>query len=66
MRFMESVLVKNTGKILLFFVLLIATSFKPLQPEEGMYPLAQLHAVDLQKAGLRIPQSDIYQPGKIG
>lgn len=41
-------------------------AFTTSTEEEGMYPLAQLGSLDLKKAGLEIPQSDIYQPGKIG
>ncbi len=41
-------------------------AFTPSEKEEGMYPLAQLGSLDLAKAGLQIPQSDIYQPGKVG
>lgn len=31
-----------------------------------MYPLAQLGSLDLNAVGLKIPQSEIYQPGKTG
>ncbi len=52
------------GAALLLFLSLFA--FTPSEKEEGMYPLAQLGSLDLKKAGLKIPQSDIYQPGQIG
>lgn len=35
-------------------------SFSPL--EEGMFPLSELHRVDLQKAGLKLPLNAIYNP----
>jgi len=44
----------------------IVMAFTSAVQEEGMYPLAQLGSLDLQKAGLEIPQSEIYEPGKVG
>ncbi len=41
------------------------TSFLPKEKEEGMYPLAQLHQVDLKAAGLQIPVSEVYNPGGV-
>ena len=41
------------------------TSFLPKEKEEGMYPLAQLHQVDLNAAGLQIPVSEVYNPGGV-
>ena len=34
--------------------------------DEGMFPLSDLNRVDLKKAGLKIKQSDIYNPGQVG
>jgi hypothetical protein len=31
-------------------------------PEEGMFPLSELHKLDLKKAGLKIDQNEIYNP----
>ena len=31
-------------------------------PEEGMYPLSEIKKLDLKKAGLKIPQADVYNP----
>ncbi|MCB9246501.1 MAG: S46 family peptidase [Flavobacteriales bacterium] len=33
--------------------------------EEGMYPLSQLGSVNLKEAGLKIPVSEIYDPGGV-
>jgi hypothetical protein len=33
--------------------------------DEGMYPLSALQGVDLEKAGLRIPKEEIFNPGKV-
>ena len=45
---------------------LIASSYAPSEKEEGMFPLAQLNSLDLNAAGLRIPQTDIFEPGQVG
>lgn len=31
-------------------------------PDEGMYPLSEIKKLDLKKAGLKIPQSEVYNP----
>jgi len=31
-------------------------------PEEGMFPLSEIHKLDLQKAGLKIDQNEVYNP----
>lgn len=31
-------------------------------PEEGMFPLSEIHKLDLKKAGLKINQNEIYNP----
>ena len=33
--------------------------------EEGMFPLSEIHKVDLKKAGLKISQNEIYNPKSI-
>ncbi|RZK42301.1 MAG: S46 family peptidase [Pedobacter sp.] len=34
-------------------------------PEEGMFPLSEIHKLDLKKAGLRIDQSEVYNPNGV-
>lgn len=34
-------------------------------PEEGMYPLSEIHKIDLVKAGLKINPLDVYNPNGI-
>ena len=34
-------------------------------PEEGMFPLSELGKLDLKKAGLRIPASEVYNPNGV-
>lgn len=47
--------------ILMLSVLQFA--YKPW--EEGMFPLSEIHKVDLKKAGLKIDQNEIYNPNGI-
>ncbi|NUM31435.1 MAG: S46 family peptidase [Bacteroidetes bacterium] len=47
----------------LFIFLLI--SFKPANPEEGMFLLNQIEKLNLSAAGLKIPVSDVYNPSGI-
>ncbi|WP_156308507.1 S46 family peptidase [Sphingobacterium endophyticum] len=35
-------------------------------PDEGMFPLSELGKAGLKKAGLKISEKDIYNPGQIG
>jgi hypothetical protein len=39
---------------------ILQSGYKPW--EEGMFPLSELHKVDLKKAGLKISQNEIYNP----
>lgn len=42
-----------------------AMQFGYHRPEEGMFPLSEIHKVDLKKAGLKIDQNDVYNPNGI-
>lgn len=39
-----------------------AFQFSATMPEEGMFPLSEIHKVDLKKAGLKIDQKEVYNP----
>uniref|UniRef100_UPI003D7FD8C5 S46 family peptidase n=1 Tax=Pedobacter sp. TaxID=1411316 RepID=UPI003D7FD8C5 len=39
---------------------LLQSAYTPF--EEGMFPLSELHKLDLKKAGLKIDQKEIYNP----
>ncbi|MFZ4861959.1 S46 family peptidase [Sphingobacterium sp. Mn56C] len=41
-------------------------NFSASVPDEGMYPLSDLNRAGLKKAGLKINETDIYNPGNIG
>jgi predicted nucleic acid-binding Zn-ribbon protein len=51
----------------LSILLIITSSFTPgeSKQEEGMFPLEQLSALNLNALGLKIPQSEIYNPGSV-
>ncbi len=53
----------------ILFALLVSASainFSASVPDEGMFPLSELHKAGLKKAGLKISEKDIYNPGQIG
>ena len=39
--------------------------FSASVPDEGMYPLSDIHLAGLKKAGLKINEQEIYSPGKV-
>ncbi|WP_199138052.1 S46 family peptidase [Pedobacter sp. ASV12] len=52
----------------LLITLLLCTAigqFAYRAPEEGMFPLSEIHKVDLKKAGLKIDQNEVYNPNGI-
>ncbi len=52
-------------KYALSVIVLALLSFKPMNPDEGMYLLSQINALNLPSAGLRLPMSDLYNPGGV-
>jgi len=48
-----------------FFAFVLLLGMFPSAPEEGMYPLSEIHRLNLKEAGLKIPQSEIYNPNGI-
>lgn len=45
-----------------WMALLIGLIFIQAKPDEGMYPMSELHKLDLKKAGLRISATELYNP----
>ncbi|TDS12228.1 S46 family peptidase [Sphingobacterium paludis] len=43
-----------------------AFTFSGSVPDEGMFPLSELSKAGLKKAGLKITEKEIYNPGQIG
>ncbi|MCA5005327.1 S46 family peptidase [Sphingobacterium bovistauri] len=54
------------SSILLALLLGSAAVFTASIPDEGMFPLSELSRAGLKKAGLKISEKDIYNPGQIG
>lgn len=55
----------NMIKRLGMLVIALAVSslqFTNMSPEEGMYPLSEISKLDMKKAGLKIDQSQVYNP----
>lgn len=53
----------NKKTLLLTLVLLLSFIQFGYSPfEEGMFPLSEIHKLDLKKAGLKIDQNEIYNP----
>ncbi|MBB2144784.1 S46 family peptidase [Pedobacter sp. LMG 31464] len=54
---------KTLSITLLLLAGLIQFGYSP--PEEGMFPLSEIHKLDLKKAGLKIDQNEVYNPNGI-
>lgn len=55
------------SSILLAALLGLGTfNFSASIPDEGMFPLSELNRAGLKKAGLKISEKDIYNPGQVG
>lgn len=55
------------GSLLCVFLLGVSVfNFSASVPDEGMFPLSDLNRAGLKKAGLKISEKEIYNPGKIG
>ncbi len=53
----------NKLHIGIFFIIAsLIMGMIPSAPEEGMYPLSEIHKVDLVEAGLKIDPKEIYNP----
>ncbi|MFD1770990.1 S46 family peptidase [Sphingobacterium suaedae] len=62
-------MIKVTLKSGLICALLLgigAINFSASIPDEGMFPLSELSRAGLKKAGLKISEKDIYNPGQVG
>ncbi|PID56966.1 MAG: dipeptidyl-peptidase 7 [Ignavibacteriae bacterium] len=53
------------SKIFFSIVFILFLGMKLSAPQEGMYPLSEIHKIDLVKAGLKINPSDVYNPNGI-
>ena len=53
---------RKTNILFLSIFVLLSWGMRPAIPEEGMYPLSEIHKIDLVKAGLKIDPLDVYNP----
>src|SRR5690606_37713196 len=59
--------IKSKGSLLCSLLLSVSVfNFSASIPDEGMFPLSELNRAGLKKAGLKISEKDIYNPGQIG
>ena len=56
---------KYSTYIFLFAVTYFFLGMFPAAPEEGMYPLSEIHKIDLVKAGLKINPLEVYNPNDV-
>ncbi|MBN2432782.1 MAG: S46 family peptidase [Acidobacteria bacterium] len=54
----------HVSKSMILFVLLSAFLVTPLPADEGMWPMSEIHTLDLAKRGLAIQPQEIYNPGQ--
>ncbi|MDM1294030.1 S46 family peptidase [Sphingobacterium sp. N143] len=58
--------INSTTVALALFLSTVNVSNSKANPDEGMYPLSELSRAGLKKAGLKISEKDIYNPGQVG
>ncbi|MDR0263500.1 MAG: S46 family peptidase [Sphingobacterium sp.] len=58
--------INSTTIALALFLTMANSPYSKANPDEGMYPLSELNKAGLKKAGLRISEKDIYNPGQVG
>jgi hypothetical protein len=62
--FIQPKCIRNSTVISILFLYLFA--FNLLVADEGMYPLSEIHKLNLKAKGLKVSPKDIYNPGGIG
>jgi hypothetical protein len=50
----------------IFFIVLCLSAANLSFADEGMYPLSEIHKLNLKAKGLKVSPKDIYNPGQIG
>ncbi|MFA7288587.1 MAG: S46 family peptidase [Melioribacteraceae bacterium] len=51
--------------IFIGLILTFVLGLMPATPEEGMFPLSEIHKIDLKKAGLKISPKELYNPNGV-
>lgn len=49
----------------IIFLSVILLALTPFTPHEGMFPLSEIHKLDLKKAGLKINVDEVYNPNGV-
>ena len=62
---MQAFFIRKFKLLVLTLFLSFVLGMVPASPEEGMFPLSEIHKVDLVKAGLKINQDAIYNPNGV-
>lgn len=58
--------INRTTIALALFLTMANSPYSKANPDEGMFPLSELNRAGLKKAGLKISEKDIYNPGQVG
>ncbi|MGJ1415536.1 S46 family peptidase [Sphingobacterium multivorum] len=58
--------INRTTIALALFLTMANSPYSKANPDEGMFPLSELNRAGLKKAGLKISERDIYNPGQVG
>lgn len=58
--------INHTTIALALFLTVANSSYTKANLDEGMFPLSELNRAGLKKAGLKISEKDIYNPGRVG
>jgi len=58
--------INRTTIALALFLTMAHSPYSKANPDEGMFPLSELNRAGLKKAGLKISERDIYNPGQVG
>jgi hypothetical protein len=56
---------KRKSQPVLLFLLLAGLFFRQLAAEEGMFPLSEIHKLDLKARGFQITSRELYNPSGI-
>jgi LAS superfamily LD-carboxypeptidase LdcB len=49
-------------KVIILYVVTFSFAFIPPKPDEGMFPLSEVHKINLNEKGLKISVDEIYNP----
>jgi len=57
---------KHNYKVILAIFISAALTFSFAYADEGMYPLSEIHKLNLKAKGLKVTPKEIYNPGHVG